>query len=393
MVREFFISIYLLIFRITFHLLNFIPSKEKTTLVASFGDNISHVAEELEATTNTEIVILKATGCKKDFKHISSAKIIDFQSKNPINFVSSIFHLATSKVIFIDNYFGFLSVMNFKPEVICVQLWHAAGAIKRFGLTDPSIEQRSQKAIKRFKAVYERFHYVVVGSEKMAAIFRKSFDLKPENILRTGIPRTDFFFDKQKTSEVRKELAREFPVINEKKVLLYAPTFRDDQLQSPDLALDLDRLHKELSDEYVLFLRLHPAVSSQLNDKYPDFVIDVKNYENINHLLLVTDILISDYSSIPFEYSLLEKPMIFYSYDLENYQTSRGFWEDYHKSMPGPVVNNTEEVLSVIRNNSFSLKQIKQFANEWNQYSKGNSSQSLISFVYEQPESAKVLNQ
>ncbi|WP_245693807.1 CDP-glycerol glycerophosphotransferase family protein [Sediminibacillus halophilus] len=367
--------------------------KEKTTLVASFGDNISHVAEELEATTDTEIIILKATGCKKDFTHISHAKIIDFQSKNLINFVISIFHLATSKVIFIDNYFGFLSVMNFKPEVICVQLWHAAGAIKRFGLTDPSIKQRSKRAINRFHAVYKRFHYVVVGSERMAAIFQESFGLQPENILRTGIPRTDFFFNKPKTAEVRRELARQFPVINHKKVLLYAPTFRDDQLHSPDLELDLDKLHKELSDEYVLFLRLHPAVSSQLNNKYPDFVIDVKNYENINHLLLITDVLISDYSSIPFEYSLLEKPMIFYSYDLESYQTNRGFWEDYHTSMPGPVVESTEEILSVIRNKSFHQEQIKKFANEWNQYSKGISSRSLITFIYEQLEPAKVLNQ
>ncbi|WP_077623403.1 CDP-glycerol glycerophosphotransferase family protein [Sediminibacillus massiliensis] len=390
--RELIISIYLFLVRMTFNLFNLAPLKEKTTLVASFGDNISHVADELAAKTDTEIIILKTAGCKKDFSHLNAA-VINFESRNLVNFITSIFHLATSKVILVDNYYGFLSVMNFKPDVICVQLWHAAGAVKRFGLRDPSIKNRSHRAIKRFEEVYKRFHYVVVGSEKMSNIFRESFGLSNHNILRTGIPRTDFFFDKKETHEIERQLEKQFPVIRDKKVILYAPTFRDDQLTSPKLALDLDRLYQEFKDEYVVFLRLHPAVTFQLKNQYPDFVVDVKDYENINHLLLITDILISDYSSIPFEYALLHKPMIFYSYDLEEYQTARGFWEDYRRNMPGPVVDSTEEIVEIIKNNQFDMGRIRDFANEWNQYSRGNSSELLISFVFESQERARVLNQ
>ncbi|WP_245690109.1 CDP-glycerol glycerophosphotransferase family protein [Sediminibacillus albus] len=333
-----------------------------------------------------QLIVLRAEGCKRDFTVDQQTAVKDFRPVRLLQFLQSIYHLATSKVIFVDNYFGFLSAADFKTETTCIQLWHAAGAIKQFGLMDPSIEKRSERAKRRFTEVYSRFHYVVVGSEKMAAIFRKSFGLNNDHILRTGIPRTDFFFDKRKTKQIENDLTERFPVIQNKKVLLYAPTFRDDQLNSPDIALDIAEMYKRLGDEYVLFLRLHPAVRSNLQNSYPEFVVDVTDYENINHLLLISDCLITDYSSIPFEYALLEKPMIFFSYDLQEYQESRGFWEDYQNNIPGPVVNNTGEIIDVLIENRFDIGKVRSFSAQWNQYSRGNSSENLVKYIYESQE-------
>ena len=383
MSREIVISVYLFVFRVIFNLFKLFPQREKTVLITSFGDNAYYIAKELMETYHGQVVILKTPRCRTDFKEFDNAKVLSFESMNLLHTVQSIYHLATSKVVFVDNYFGCLSVMNFKENVVCVQLWHAAGAIKKFGLLDPSIANRSEKSKKRFKEVYQRFHYVVVGSEKMANIFKESFGIDSENILRTGIPRTDFFYDKETNDPLIKRLINLYPVINEKKVILYAPTFRDGELKSPDINLDIERLHKELSDDYVLFLRLHPAMQVTVKNDFEDFVYDVSSYEDVNHLLLVTDILISDYSSIPFEYALLERPMIFHAYDLEPYSFSRGFWEDYKSNVPGPVTKTTEEIIRTILEDDFSIEKIRNYARQWNQFSYGHSSKNVISAIYE----------
>ncbi|MCT2535127.1 CDP-glycerol glycerophosphotransferase family protein [Aquibacillus koreensis] len=386
MVRELVISSYLFIFRIFFNLFKLFPQKEKTTFVASFGDNIDYVIHELKQLNDDEIVILKKTSCRVDFSTDESQKVLDFETTNLIHFVQSIYHIATSKVVFIDNYFGFLSVTDFKPNVVCVQLWHAAGAIKQFGLLDPSIVNRSERARQRFIDVYSRFTYVVVGSEKMSSIFRSSFGVQNENILRTGIPRTDFFFNKKLVNDIKHSLHESYPIINDKKVIMYAPTYRDSQLNSANIALEIETMYQELGDDYVLFLRLHPAIKGKFDNKYPEFVYDLSDYEDINHLLLVTDLLITDYSSIPFEYSLLGKPMIFFTYDLESYTNERGFWEDFESNLPGPIARTTEEVIQQIQSNQFDMDKVKAYANEWNRYSRGNSSQNIVKAVYAEEE-------
>ncbi|WP_028784052.1 CDP-glycerol glycerophosphotransferase family protein [Thalassobacillus devorans] len=383
MVREILVNAYLIFFRIGFTLFNLFPQKKKTVFVASFGDNVLYVENALKKCYEGNIVILSAPECRVNFKLDFQTDVIPFDLKrHPIQFIKSIYHISTCRHVFIDNYFGFLAAAKFRKNVKCVQLWHAAGAVKRFGLKDPSTKYRSAKAQARFKKVYQTFDHVVVGSEKMAAIFKESFGLADDRMLRTGVPRTDFFYDKNVIERVESSLHRQYPILQNKKVILYAPTFRDHQLTNPNIQLNLQHLYEELNEEFVLLMRLHPAVKANLSNSYPDFVIDVSSYPNMNELLVVTDILITDYSSIPYEFSILERPMIFYSYDLEEYKRARGFWEDYHSTIPGPVVSTTQDIIEIIKRNDFNMEQIKQFSQQWNHYSNGNSSRQLIEKLY-----------
>lgn len=382
MLRELAIYCYLVMFRIVFTICKLVPQQNKTTFVASFGDNISHVAQETERLTDHKIVFLKTASCRFQFDNIKHHANLKFETVNLIDLVQSIYHLATSKVIFVDNYFGFLSVTNFKENVTCVQLWHAAGAIKQFGLMDPTIRKRGTRANKRFKEVYNRFQYLVVGSEKMSLIYQKSFGVSNQQILRTGIPRTDFFYNHEETGIAKHALYEKMPLIKNKKVILYAPTFRDHELGSVEIKLDVAKMYKELKDTHVLLLRLHPVVKGELPHKHDDFIIDVSDYKNINELLVISDLLITDYSSIPFEFSILGKPMVFYSYDLADYENSRGFWENYREQMPGPIVENCDALIQVIQSNTFDLNEVKKFSAVWNQYSQGNSSANIVNYLY-----------
>src|SRR5699024_4828699 len=382
MAREFAITVYLFVFRTLFNIFKFFPQKRKTVFVASFGVNVLYTLRELEKQTDEQAIILKTSSCKIAFKEAPNVKQLDFNPAHPSEWIRSIYHLATSKTVFVDNYYGFLAVTDFRPSTKCIQLWHAAGAIKQFGLKDLSIENRPAKAYERFKKVYQRFDHVIVGSETMTTIFKEGFGVSAHQILRTGIPRTDFFFDDETKDEVGKTLELQFPMIKTKKVILYAPTYRDNELNVSDLRLDIDNMYSELHEDYVLFLRLHPSVSGTLKNDYPDFVFNVSVDYNINHLLVIADILISDYSSIPFEFSLLHKPMIFFAYDIDKYAKERGFWDNYDKLVPGPIVENTDDLITVLRADNFDMDRIKSFSNEWNQYSDGFSSERLIKKVY-----------
>jgi len=379
--REIAVAIYLFTFRLFFILFKRFPLQQKTTFVASFGRNILYTMREVEKTTDHRIVILKVHPCNITFKKRPHRRIISFKTGNFLDWMESIYHLATSEKVIVDNYFGFLAVTDFKENVTCVQLWHAAGAIKQFGLRDLSIEDRPPSAFRRFKAVYSRFDYVVIGSDKMAAIFKEGFGIKEKQLLRTGIPRTDFFFDHENLEKAAQSLRRYFPIIDEKKVILYAPTYRDQELHVQELKMDIEKMYKYFHDDYVLFLSLHPAVKVDIENNHPDFAIDVTTY-NINHLLVIADVLISDYSSTIFEYSLFNKPMVFFAYDIDEYDEERGFWEVYEELVPGPVAYNMDDLVEVIKNEAYDMSGVREFSEEWNRYSKGRSSEQLVRVVY-----------
>lgn len=381
MIRELAINLYLLAFRIVFSICKLFPMQKKTVFVASFGDNIFRTMQEVQKQTDDQIVVLKTPSCQQAF-HGGDYLVRNFETGNLIDWFKGIYHLASAKHIFIDNYFGFLAACRFKAGVRCIQLWHADGAIKQFGLQDPSNAKRTNQALKRFKEVYDHFTDIVVGSEKMAHIFGQSFGATDERMLRTGIPRTDFFFDRAEMDHALEKLRQEFPVIRDKKVMLYAPTFRDHELHAPSIALDMDKLYRTLRHEYVVFLRLHPAVHNAFENKYPGFIYNVSNGFSVNELLLAADLLVTDYSSIPFEYALLNRPMIFYAYDLEDYAAARGFTDSYEEMVPGPIARSTDDVIDIVRTGQFDLEKVRQFAAEWNEYSTGNASENLVQAIY-----------
>ncbi|MBT2678841.1 CDP-glycerol glycerophosphotransferase family protein [Bacillus sp. ISL-35] len=386
MVRELSISIYLLFFKMFFTLFNTLPLKDKVTFIVSFGDNTQYVYEEMRRQNlNYDVVFLCKGKSINLFKDYESATIIPFETNNIIYWLKSVYHIATSHKIVVDNYFGFFAAINLRQGVETIQLWHATGAIKKFGLQDESVKFRSAKAKDRFKKVYNSLDKVIVGSDIMESIFIDAFGLDSSKLLKTGIPRTDFFFDAQKIKESKQRLFGENQALNEKKVILYAPTYRDNELNQFKLQLDLEQMAKDLGDQFVLVLRLHPAVKNNVDysAKFPGFVFDYSSpmYE-INDLLLIADILISDYSSIPFEFSLMRKPMIFYMYDLDQYKKERGIWTGMIEEFPGPIVKDTHTIVEMIQNNAFDLNMINQYARKWNKYSRGQSSKNLVSYMF-----------
>ena len=385
MFKEFLIAGYLLLTKMVFVFCKLFPTRNKYVMISSFGDNTEYVARAMLDELDGDIVILTSRKSNYSFDDLklSENQVIPFDSLNLFQYIKSIFHLATAKVVLVDNYFAFLSVMNFKPGVECIQLWHAAGAVKKFGMEDPTFYERSPAAQKRFLKVYARFDKVVVGSDEMVSVFKSAFNLTDDRFLTTGIPRTDFFFNEVAMADARQAVLQAYPAIENKYVILYAPTFRRDQLDGQAIAIDVEKMAASLGPEYLLLIRMHPAVKISENGSQFDGVIDVSGYPNMNELLVVTDYLITDYSSLPYEFALLNRPQIFYPYDLAAYEQESGFWGPYEDVVPGPVVQSTDEIIELIGANDFDLERVAAFSELWNAYSKGKSAQALVSYLKE----------
>jgi len=347
--RELAISLYLCGYKILFTLFKLFPLRDKVVFLVSFPDNPLYVYAELQRQgIPVDTVFLSDNGVFK-----VDAPIYSFNS------LKGIFHLATAKQVIADNYYGFLAVTNFKSEVKVTQIWHAAGAIKRFGAADPANKTRSLRALRRFERIYRRFDYFAIGSDYMGEIFKQAYLATDEKLLKTGVPRTDFFFNQQKTS-----------LPTEKKIILYAPTFRRGASHNDGRQLAVEKIKKALGDDYVFITRLHPSVDSDL--EFADYTI--------NELLAITDILITDYSSLPMEFALLGRPMIFYAYDLADYEQEHGFWEPYRPSVPGPTVTTTEELILAIQNPAPPA--LDDYLAKWATYNDGHASEKLVNALF-----------
>ncbi|WP_445505611.1 CDP-glycerol glycerophosphotransferase family protein [Niallia sp. 03091] len=386
MARELAISAYLLLFSFLFRIAKLFPQQKKIVFCVSFAENNLYLYNELK-TQQADIPCVFLTE-KRTFSYFiehqkQTDTVLLFSPIKFLTFLIGIYHLATAKIIVVDNYYGYLSTIRFKRNVKCLQIWHAAGAIKQFGRKDPSIKTRTAAARTRFQKVYKQFHYISTGSDKMSTIFQEAFGANKDQMLPLGIPRTDLFFQKDTKNKVQQQIYAAYPNFQHKKVILYAPTYRDGE-KNYTLPLDLSLMKASLQEEYILILKLHPHITNTLHfDTYKDFVYDLTNYPNINELLLVTDYLITDYSSIPFEFSFLEKPMIFFPYDLDEYKKSRGFWEDYEELVPGPIVSNTAEIIDIIKSQSVNTEKTNRFHQEWNEYSVGCSSYKTAHLLLE----------
>jgi len=227
----------------------------------------------------------------------------------------------------------------------------------------------------------------------MKEIYKTAFGAKEDKIFNIGCPRTDIFFNKYILQEKRNEFFKSYPELSKKKLILYAPTFRDNDnntSQGKMMHLDIKKLLSKLNDNYVLGIRLHPHLANKVNlnkyfpESYQSKVFDFSLYDKLNTLLICSDILITDYSSIIYEYSLLEKPMIFYCYDLDKFEKSgRGFYGNYKSLVPGPIAFKTEEIVDIITNGIAASQSNDKFLSTYLENCDGNATKRLYHLLME----------
>lgn len=259
-------------------------------------------------------------------------------------FVIFPYQMATAeKIFFNDNFLPLCYMHTGKTSTQFVQLWHGAGVFKRFGLST----ETDHKTYEKVRKANSKITHLFVTSQGVKPFYREAFAVPEDRIYVTGLPVTDIYFDENRKNDKIKSFYDKYSELKEKKILLYAPTFRNTEKENSDILkyFQIEKVHEVLGDDWVILVKFHPKFPGEdlVQNKY---CYNMTQYNDITDLYLVSDMLVTDYSSSVVEYVLLEKPIVLFAYDLEEYD--RGFYFDYRSVMPGEIAYTEEELLKII---------------------------------------------
>lgn len=297
----------------------------------------------------------------------------NFFLKDKLN-INSLYKLATSKYIFLNDNFFPMAFMNFKKETKVIQLWHAPGAFKKFGASLTS----NKSEVQMINKINQKVNYLITTSDNIKDFYADAFQIDLDKIKAFGIPRVDYYFENHDINRLRENFNDKYPLAKDKKLILYAPTFRDNtEYNNVFNYLDLKKFNDSLSKEYVLVLRLHPKINNSFSDD--SSFINCTDYKNEQELLLLADILITDYSSIMIEYAILDKPIFFFVYDLDSYD--RGFYIDFEEFVPGKIVKNTDDLINAIKEDNYNKGKNHSFLKTQFNTLDGKASERIVDFL------------
>ena len=241
-----------------------------------------------------------------------------------------------------------------KKNQTILSTWHGT-PLKRLVFDMDNVTSASKSYKQDFYQQSRNWDYLIAANKYSEQIFERAFKYPTSNILTYGYPRNDILSNYNQEYKIKVKQKLNIPT--DKKVVLYAPTWRDDEYHGVgqykfSLNLDLEQMRQELGEEYIVLLRMHYFISDRLDiSEYEGFAFDFSKYNDVNDLYIVSDILITDYSSVFFDYANLKRPILFYTYDLDKYKDElRGFYIDMEKDLPGPLLFDSSEVINSIKN-------------------------------------------
>ncbi len=328
--------------------------REKTVLFLTeqsetLGDNLQAVYEKL-----------KARG--EGYKLLTSCRSVRTKSYGKQSTLRLLSLMAQSGVILIDDHVPILDWLMLGEDTKLIQLWHAGVGFKATGYS-----RWGHSGAVGPMSCHRQISLATVSSLQIRRIFSELWGIADEKVIPCGIPRMDAFLDPEITTAKREKLLNNYPICKDKKVILLAPTYRGRSKKDahyPFDKIDFPAL-RDVANRcgYVVLCKMHPWVKER--DYVPkecrDVILETDPQASINDLFLITDLLITDYSSNLFEFSVLQRPMLFYAFDEEEYGKDRGFHRPYRENAPGKVVAEFKELLSAIESGSFEAEKLEEY--------------------------------
>ncbi|NKE06824.1 CDP-glycerol glycerophosphotransferase family protein [Mesobacillus selenatarsenatis] len=369
-------------YKVLYNLFKLLPVNERRIIYIShygnrFGCNPKSMYDHIKVhyPEYTNVIVLNKADVKNEH---AGDKVVGYYS------VSFLHELATSKYWVVNT--NLHPDLSPRKETVYLQTWHAAGAFKKFGLDLPESRGQEKESWKRDTSHWTK---LISSSESIVETYASACGINQRKIYPIGLPRNDIFFKTNDIAKMKKDFYKDYNIPDDKKIILYAPTYRDTDNDNP-INLDFSKLQKELGQQYVFVLKLHPFLANYkfkaATKEEEQFVLNLSSIDDIQDLLLIADVLITDYSSVIFDFAITGRPMIFYSYDLGAYE--RGFDFDYRTKLPGPIVFNQEELeveLKDYRKLSETYHEaVLQFAKEYNAGFDGKSTEKAVKLLLEQ---------
>ena len=354
------------------------PKTGKRVLFMS--ENRLRIMDNLEAIDTR----MKERGLDKKFKVSYNFRNIFEEGKrqNPFSWLKVITKIAKQDYIFVDDYVPVFSFLKMHKKTTLVQVWHAGFGFKlvgygRFGISGSP---------RPYDSCHRKYTYGLIGNDHLREIYSEVWGVEKESLLATGMPRLDHFLDKDHIEKTRKWFYKEFPQLKGKKIINFATTYRGNSQLTAHYdysKIDFDRLYKfcKKNNAAVLIGQHHFLIDPvPIPEEYKDLIYDTSSYK-LNDIFYVTDVLITDYSSAFYDFLLLEKPVLFYTYDKAIYSATRGVHRPIDSVAPGKVCNNFDQLMSALEKEDYGDKKAAEFLMDKCLTNKTIASDQVIDYV------------
>ena len=319
-------------------------------------------------------------------------RAVTTQHYSIMHWIKTLKKIASADFIFLDDHSQTTDWLTIRGTII-TQLWHAGAGFKSTGYS-----RFGMPASPAPKSGHRQYTYGVAGSMKIRHFFSEVWGINDEQVLPTGMPRLDIFLNEDYRTKKTEELLDNYPVLckpcskgasKEKRenIILFAPTYRGEnkrQAYFPYDKLDMSKLYKLCQDiDATIIFKMHPFVEEKvpIPEEYLDRMVDLTSYPNINDLFYITDLLITDYSSNIYEFSLMKKPMLFYAFDMEEYTKERGFHRDYKDNVPGKIVETFDEMITSIRTSDYEFEKVSEYLDKNFDHIDTHASERIIDWI------------
>ncbi len=284
--------------------------------------------------------------------------------------LSCLCNLANAKVCVTDSFVPAISVVHHKKSLKIIQIWHSMGAIKKFAYQ--SVGNTSGRDIKEAKILnmHGNYDYIISGSKEMTKYFSEAFGYSEKYFLNYGLPRMDYLLKNEK--KLKNKILKDYPILNKKKNVLYAPTFRttnDDK--TIELIKNID------FNKYNLIVKSHARQDLKTNDQ----VLSCEKYSALD-LLCVSDYVITDYSGIAIEAAIINKKTLYYVFDYEKYQKNNGINIDLYKEMKGCVFKDAHDLCSFLDKDKYDMEVLYKYKNKYIDVQDGSSTQKIVDLIF-----------
>lgn len=345
------------------------PTRNKVLMLSRQADkpgvDFKYIRKEiLKRDDNVEIVIL--------------CKILRKTAKERLKYCSYIikcmYHIATAKVCILDGYSIPISILKHKKDLTIIQIWHASGAIKKFGYQSINKKEGRGIQIAKIMKMHKNYNFVVAPSNATAKFYEEAFGVERDKIVINGLPRLDYILGDEKSEEKTKDFYIDYPDYRYKGTILYVPTFRKDIEDSEKINQLINSVN---FSKYNLIIKLHPLDKTKNATKYT-----VNKKYNTYDLLRIADYIITDYSAVAFEAAILDKPVYFYVHDIDEYKKTRGLNIELFKEMNNNTSKNIKEIMMSIENNTYDFEELSKFKLKYMGNEHYNNTSKMVEFIF-----------
>lgn len=351
---------------VLYFFLKLLPTKNKIIFISRQSNSPTldfvMLKSEIEKKCDYKIVMITKK-MKKNTKDILKNSDIIFKE---------MYHLATSKVCITDGYNIPISVLKHKKKLKVFQLWHSLGAIKKFGYQ--SLNTDKKRKIAKIMNMHKNYDYIISGSQEMTNFFMKAFNYEESSFCSLGLPRIDYIVNKTNLKNNKKSIYKVYPKLKNKKIILYVPTFRDNKNYK------INELIDNVNNNYALIVKVHPNMN--VNIKKKDNVYTCDEFTSLE-LLSIADYIITDYSAIAIEASILEKPIYLYCYDYDEYSKYPGINTNLKKDLKGYFFTDSKKLFRKIEKQEYDINIIRAYKDKYVCDTTGNITSNLANFIIE----------